>query len=99
MEEEFVLRGDIEFTINGVVNSYGQCCSYEQFMNNIKDNKNVKDIIDDVSYAFKMSYNDYHKVFPNNKRNLERTYNIVQSCGKTNHFDFYKKHGFKIYLD
>lgn len=99
MEDEFVLQGNIKFTENGVMNSRGQNCSYEEFMKKIEMDDNVKDIFEDVSYAFKMSYNDYYKIFPENRRNLERSYTIVQSCGKTRYFEFYKKHGFEIYLD
>ena len=99
MEEGFVLQGNIKFTENGVINSRGQNCSLEEFKENIRTNDVVKDIFDDVSYAFKMNYNDYHKIFPENRRNLERTYTIIQSCGKTRHFEFYKKHGFEIFVD
>lgn len=99
MEEEFVLQGNIRFTESGVVNPLGQICSYEEFTEKIRDNDDVRDIFEDVSYAFKMTYNDYHRIFPDNKRNLERTFNIVSQCGKTRHFDFYKKHGFEIYVD
>ena len=99
MEEEFVLQGNIKFTESGVKNSLGQVCTYEEFTEKIRDNETVREIFEDVSYAFKMSYNDYHRIFPDNKRSLERSYEIVPSCGKTRHFDFYKKHGFEIFVD